>query len=195
MKVRLNEWIGPCEHPILYRLAAQSLGITHDTLKVWGDKLGFPAHYRNIPFTDRPWLHYRVRVIFPSELLVLRVRKYPEFDTVVEIPDGLYGRGGLAPGAVAHRGGLHGGEAGGPRGLVDGEDLPDVGGDGDAVLRASGDGDGRTDDPSAPSPAGSGADVDGGVGPEGPACEANRDGGASVGVAGVDDAGRDPAPD
>lgn len=97
MKVVLNDWVGALEHPIYFRVAAQRLGITHETLKKLSDRLGFPAHYRNIPFPDKPWCHYRIRVCYPSELLVFRAIRQPEFRNEVDVPDWLGRAAGFSP--------------------------------------------------------------------------------------------------
>ena len=185
MEVRLSELVGADEKPIWWRVAAATLNLTHDGLKKLSDKAGFPAHYVKIIPESCKHTSYKVRVCYPSELLVFRAIRYPEFGQTVTIPDGVWERRQPA-GSIVDVGGFQRGDPGGVSQAGVGEAGVVVRGAGDAALRASGDGPGFEDGTGLAGPVGSGAECGAGLGDAGPTGETDGDDCPQAGTAGVD---------
>jgi hypothetical protein len=107
---RLNDLIAHDEKPRYFQAVANDLGVHINTLRRLSRKLGFPPHYVRIT-RDKPWNHHRVRVLYPTEILLHRLALKPELATFVEVPDGVWSPGpGRSTSEVASVGGVRRGQ-------------------------------------------------------------------------------------
>ena len=100
----LNDLIGPTEPPVSFNDTAAKLGVSDDTLRRRAKELGLPPHYHRVSVPGKPWCLKRVRTLYPTEILLLRVTIKPEFATQVTVPDWLWG--GRSQGEVVGAGGV-----------------------------------------------------------------------------------------
>ena len=120
MRVRLNNLIGATEPPVSFNDTAQKLGVSDDTLRRRAKELGLPPHYHRVSVPGKPWCLKRVRTLYPTEILLLRVTIKPEFATEIQVPDWLWG--GRPESEAAGVGGVQRAHAGGDHEAVYGQE-------------------------------------------------------------------------
>ncbi len=178
MEVRRSEWVEPWEKPIWWQVAAESLGVTHETLRRLAVKIGVPPHVCTVN-------RKRLYICYPSELLLYRALLYPDFTDVITVPDRVW-TGRLAAGAAVGSGGVQRGGSGGDHEASSREASHAAQRARDPIFclsRASG---GHSDDARPSDSVGSGKGPDDALRGSSSTRETNSDGDSPVGPPGVD---------
>ena len=135
MEVELNRLVGVGERSYWLNEVAAYLDATPEAVRKACAELGLPPHYRRQPVKGKPWCKKYIRVLYPTEILLIRVQIKPEFSTLITVPDWLWReRGRPAPSTfgtrwVQRRGVRKAGEA------VGGEEAPVHEGDEENVCK------------------------------------------------------------
>lgn len=110
VKVKWNEFVGPCESPIWAETVAEQTCIHVDKIKAVAKELGLPPHYHRVSVPGKTWCKKYLRVFYPSEVALIRLVVKPEFGAEVDLPDWLWGAR-RPQGATLGPGGISGGDA------------------------------------------------------------------------------------